>query len=220
MSLSHLDSCVAQARVGDAQAFNQLVEANQRLCFHIARSRLGDADAALDACQDALLRAWQAMDRFQGDAEDFRRWLLRIVINACTDVMRAQGRRGRHLSLDRGPQDDEPDPNDSAPQLPAPDEGPEAYTLRADLATLLSHCLSRLSDEHRSIVLLDQAGFSYAEMAEILELEPGTVKSRLSRARVRARDILRGEPDAAPGRWSSRSAAAAPSGAAGRGASS
>lgn len=213
MSPSHLDSCVALARGGDAAAFNQLVEASQRLCFHIARSRLDDVDAAQDACQDALLRAWQAMDRFQGDAEDFRRWLVRIVINACHDRLRAQGRRRPDLSLDG-----DPEAGDPPLVLPSPDEGPEAYALRADLGALLAHCLSCLSDEHRTIVLLDQAGFSYTEMGEILELEPGTVKSRLSRARARARDILRGEPDAAPGRWSSRSAATPP-GASGPGAS-
>lgn len=215
MSPSDLDSCVTLARGGDAEAFDHLVEASQRLCFHIARTRLDDVDAAQDACQDALLRAWQAMDRFQGDAEDFRRWLLRIVINVCHDRLRAQGRRRADLSLD-GAADAE------APTLvlPSADEGPEAYALRADLGALLARCLGRLSDEHRTIVLLDQAGFSYAEMGEILELEPGTVKSRLSRARARARDILLGEPDAVPGRWSSPSPSAdTPPGASGPGAS-
>ncbi|MFI0606880.1 MAG: RNA polymerase sigma factor [Anaerolineae bacterium] len=215
MSPVHPDGRVALARGGDAQAFNQLVEGSQRLCFHIARSRLDDAESAQDACQDALLRAWQAMDRFQGDEEAFRRWLVRIVINQCHDRLRALGRRGRDLSLDGGPETDEP-----APLLPAPDESPEAYTLRSDLGALLAHCLNRLTDEHRTVILLDQAGFSYAEMAEVLEVEPGTVKSRLSRARLRAREILRGEPDGAPGRWSGRSAAAPPPGAADRGASS
>ncbi len=214
MTSGQLDSCVAPARSGDTQAFNQLVEGSQRLCFHIARSRLGDAESARDACQDALLRAWQAMDRFQGDAEDFRRWLVRIVINQCHDRLRARSRRSGDLSLDGSPETD-----DAVPALPATDESPEAYTLRADLGALLRHCLEHLSDEHRTVVLLDQAGFSYAEMAEILEVEPGTVKSRLSRARTRAREILRGEPDAASERWSKRSAAPAPPGAADRGAS-
>jgi len=63
------------------------------------RSRLDDVDAAQDACQDALLRAWQAMDRFQGDAEDFRRWLVPIVINALHDRLRAQGRPGESRVL-------------------------------------------------------------------------------------------------------------------------
>lgn len=197
MSPSLLDSSVDLARDGDRAAFNRLVEAHQGLCYHVALGRLGDPDAAKDACQEAFLRAWRAIDRFQGGADPFRRWLLRILCNLCLDQLRAQGRRGPTVSVHARAGEAA-----AAPPLPSPDEGPEAYVLRADLAALLQRCLARLSDDHRAVVLLDQAGFGYQEMAEILEIELGTVKSRLSRARQRARDLLLGEPGAGPGRWS------------------
>lgn len=203
MSPSPLDSSVDQARGGDRAAFNRLVEAHQGLCYHIALGRLRDAEAARDACQEAFLRAWQAMDRFQGQADGFRSWLVTILCNLCQDQLRSRGRRKEPLSLDAAA--GEPM---AAPPIPGRTESPEAYALRADLAALLRHCLARLSDDHRAVVLLDQAGLSYEEMAQALELELGTVKSRLSRARQRARELLSEEPGLAPWRWSGRNTAA------------
>jgi predicted DNA-binding protein (UPF0251 family) len=69
---------------------------------------------------------------------------------------------------------------------------PEAYAVNADLGALLAAALAALSVEHREVILLDQAGLDYAEMAEALGVEVGTVKSRLSRARGRMRQILTG----------------------------
>ena len=69
-----------------------------------------------------------------------------------------------------------------------------AQGILARLAALLERCLERLSIEHRTLMLLDQLGLSYAEMAEVTSTETGTVKSRLSRARARVRDLLAGEP--------------------------
>lgn len=204
MSPSPLDSSVDQARGGDRAAFNRLVEAHQGLCYHVALGRLQDAEAARDACQEAFLRAWRAMDRFQGQADGFKRWLLTILGNLCQDQLRSLGRRGEPLSLDAPAGE-----SAAAPPLPGPEEGPEAYALRADLGALLRRCLAQLSDDHRAVVLLDQAGLSYHEIAEVLELELGTVKSRISRARQRARELLAGEPGLDLGRWSGRDAAAA-----------
>jgi RNA polymerase sigma-70 factor (ECF subfamily) len=190
-----LDASVRNAQAGDARAFNRLVEAHQGFCYALARQRLRDDDAALEVCQQAMLQAWEAMARFQGGAGDFRGWLARIVINAGYDRLRRERRRPEVVPL-------HPEDREEPLPLPDPGESPEAYALRADLSALLDRCLAALSDEHRTIILLDQAGFDYQEIGRALDLELGTVKSRLSRARARARDFLVGvgEPRAAAGR--------------------
>jgi RNA polymerase sigma factor (sigma-70 family) len=201
-----IEAWIAGARAGDAGAFNRLVDAFQGLCYHVALHHTGgDPELAEDACQEAMLSAWHAVGRFEGDARAFRAWLMRVVVNACRDVTRYERRRP-HGPLE-GLRDGEPW------ELPLPDHGqsPEAYALNADLAQLLAGVLARLATEHREVILLDQAGFSYAEIAAILDIAGGTVKSRLSRARVAARALLSGEGEPAASRRRS-AAAVGPSG--------
>jgi RNA polymerase sigma-70 factor, ECF subfamily len=178
------DRWLAQARQGDRVAFNRLLETHQDLVYNVAYHHLGQADDALDACQEAMLAAWRGLPRFDGDSDHFRRWLVRIVINACRDQQRHDRRRPQV------PLEFEREGEIHVLPLPDPGESPENYAERADLRALLEHALSKLSVDHRTIILLDQAGFDYAAMADILGVESGTVKSRLSRARVQLRALL------------------------------
>ena len=174
---------LAAARMGDAEAFERLVAGQRRLLFHIAYHQTGGlTEDARDRCQDCLLAAWRNLSRFEGDADGFRAWLTRILINCCRDQQRQAQRRA------------EPPPDVEArlDSLPDPGQSPEAYAEQRELGALLERCLARLSPDHREVVLLDHAGFSYAEMAQILDTEPGTIKSRMSRARVHLRSLLLG----------------------------
>jgi len=196
-----IDGWIAQARAGDVAAFNRLVDHHQGLAYHIAFHLTGDADDALDCCQEAMLSAWRAMPRFQGDGAAFKRWLARIVTNASLDRRRHESRRrAGPLAADGD------DPPGGAP-LPDPGQSPEAYAERHDLRALLGRAMAHLTADHRAVLLLDQLGFDYAEMAGILDTEVGTVKSRLSRARAHMRQILTGgaalEPWAAVQRYGS-----------------
>ena len=87
-----VDALIERAKAGDAHAFNRLVESYQTLAFNVARQHLSDEDA-LDACQDAMLKAWSAISRFQGNAAAFKSWLLRVVVNSCRDRGRYVNRR-------------------------------------------------------------------------------------------------------------------------------
>jgi len=169
------------------------VDYHQSLAYHVAYHHLGNRDDALDACQEAMLAAWRALQGFRGDADNFRRWLVKIVVNSCHDRQRYERRRP-HVPI-------EVDDDGERRVLPLPDlgESPESYAERGDLRTLLEQALSRLSEDHRTVILLDHTGHSYAEMANILDVEVGTVKSRLCRARAHMRDMLTGRtgPDAA-----------------------
>jgi RNA polymerase sigma-70 factor (ECF subfamily) len=179
-----LDLWVRQAVRGDADAYSRLIEHFAGHLYQIAYYQLASADDALDACQEAVLSAWQAAAGFEGCADDFRRWLTRITVNACRDRRRYEARRPR------GPLEVERD--GTRFEIPLPDSGqsPESYAETQDLGRLLEACLARLTDEHRTVILLDHAGYDYREMAEILSVEVGTVKSRLSRARAHMRDLL------------------------------
>jgi len=192
------------AKQGDLGAFNRLVGLHQGLLYGIAYRQLGNADDALDACQEALFSAWRAMARFEGGAAKFRAWLLRILVNACRDRQRLEGRK-QELPLAL-----EYDGEVFEMELPDPGQTPEAYAEVGDLRALLEGAIGQLPEEQRTVVLLDHAGLDYAAIAEILGIEVGTVKSRLSRARGRLRDILGGrELQAAPRRSDGAHATAA-----------
>jgi len=191
---------LAEAQRGDAAAFNNLVQHYQGIVYHGAYQHLHDADDALDVSQEAVLSAWRAVRRFEGGPAQFKAWLLRIVVNAARDKLRSDSRR-RHQPLET-----EHDGEAWRRPLPTPGMSPEEYAEVAELRDVLERCLAALSDDHRTVVLLDQAGLSYPEIADTLGVEVGTVKSRLSRARAHMRDLMTEAGVPGPGRAASPSA--------------
>ncbi len=170
---------LAAARQGDARAFESLVNRGRQALYQMAYHQLGSPEEAQDCCQDALLSAWRSLRRFEGDWQDFQRWLMRILVNRCRDQQRMKARKPAiplQPTIER--------------KLPGRGQSPQDYAELQDLRGLLETCLAQLSPAHREIVLLDHLGYRYTEMAEILGVETGTVKSRLSRARADLRDRL------------------------------
>lgn len=175
------------AREGDDSAFGVLVGLYQNAAQRVARRIMRTEEAAADAVQDALIKAHRAMPRFQDG--NFNAWLMRIVTNTCYDHLRRQKRRptvsletlmepGAPLTLAGGFNS-------------TPEQNPERVAMqREDMHVLLS-AIARLPNYHRQVVVLvDVHGYNYQEVAEILALPLGTVKSRLSRARASLRDEL------------------------------
>lgn len=174
---------------GRVEAFNQLVLTYQGQVFNLALRMLGDPAAAEDVAQGTFLAAYEHIRSFKSG--NFRAWLLRITANACRDHLRS-ARVRRSTSLDE---------LTSNPGFapPSSTEGPEEYVLRNELRELVQGGLLRLSPDHRlALVLVDVQGFSYEEAAEVLRVPVGTVKSRLSRARLAMRDYLSKEPELLP----------------------
>jgi RNA polymerase sigma-70 factor (ECF subfamily) len=164
---------VERARRGDAQAFGELVRANQEVAFRLAYVITGSAAEAEDAAQEAVLKAWRALPRFR-EGEPLRPWLLTIVANEARNRRRSAGRRER-LAL-----------RAAAAAAVAP--GREEPLLdQGELAA----ALGRLRHDDRVVIgcryLL---ALSEAETAAALGVARGTVKSRLSRALVRLRTAL------------------------------
>jgi len=191
---------VRRAQAGELNAFNLLVLRHQDAAYSLALRFLGAPQAAEDVTQEAFIRAYRNIGRFEGDR--FRAWLLSIVANAARDELRRQRRRPQQ-SLDAARED--PD----RPAIDPPDRGPspEAGALQGELRGQLEHALRQLPDDWRLVVILiDVHGLSYEEVARTVGVPIGTVKSRLSRARGRLRGLLRGvrEPSVAHGRLEGR----------------
>lgn len=180
-----VEALVARAQGGDLTAFNALVLRFQDAVYGLSLRMLGDPASAEDVAQDAFIRAWQRLETFRGGS--FRSWLFTIAANRARDELRRRRRRPA-LSLDEAR--DDPDRADIDP----PDAGPTAHELveQAELRRALEAALRTLPDDWREVVVLaDIQGLNYAEVATVTGIPVGTVKSRLSRARGRLRDVIR-----------------------------
>lgn len=185
---------IAAAVRGELRAFNQLLQHHQALAYNVAYRMLDDTDAAADAVQEAAIKAFRGLKNYRGGS--FKAWFLRIVTNNCYDWLRARGRHGVS-SLD----DLAEDP-DYAEALVHPGEGPEARALREELSAFISRSVNSLPPDQRlTLVLADIEGVPYQEVADICNVPLGTVKSRLSRARARLRDLLMQRAELLPQRY-------------------
>jgi RNA polymerase sigma-70 factor (ECF subfamily) len=165
---------------GDGEAFNELVRRYQGMAYNVAYRILGNTEDAADATQDAFLSAYRAVKRFRRGS--FRSWLMRIVTNACYDCLRRAQRRAV-ASLDSG------EDADGHECLADPGESPEAMAERQDQSRQIQRALATLPPGQRVVVVLsDIQGLGYAEIAQVLRVPVGTVRSRLSRGRRVLRD--------------------------------
>ena len=173
--MSTVQTMLERARVGDSDAFAALVAQHERRLQALACRLLGRPDLVEDALQEAYVRAFRGLSRFRGQA-DFGTWLYRITYNVCMDELRR--RRRQAVSVDSG--QDRP----AVPDAPDPaDFCAERHALAAALARLTTR-------ERSAVVLVDGYGMGYVQAAEILGVAPGTVGSRVFRARGALRQAL------------------------------
>ena len=185
---------IQQAQQGDVTAFNGLVMHYQSLAYNVAYRIMSEPQAAEDATQEAFISAYKALNRFRGGS--FKAWLMRIVTNSCYDELRRRKRRPQS-SLDELTED-----NESFAFLRSKAEGPEAYQQQAELMRAIESCLQNLPDDQRvTAVLCDIEGYDYNEIATIVGVSLGTVKSRISRARSKLRNCLQGFRELLPANY-------------------
>ncbi|MBI1801221.1 MAG: sigma-70 family RNA polymerase sigma factor [Chloroflexi bacterium] len=187
---------IQSARRGDLHAFNRLVESYQDMAYHTAYRILNDPEAAADATQEAFISAYRHLNEFRDGS--FKAWLLRIVTNACYDILRARQRHPSESIDDLLGADEEREPPDFIDHR----EGPEERAVRAELNRFLQEGIAALPDDQRVVlVLADVQGLSYEEIASATRTNLGTVKSRLNRARLRLRDWLLERQELLPERY-------------------
>ncbi|HJN76272.1 MAG TPA: sigma-70 family RNA polymerase sigma factor [Myxococcota bacterium] len=172
---------VRRFKEGDRDAYSELVRRYQNRVFSMCLRWMGSRSIAEEVAQDIFLALFKALPRFRGDAQ-LSTWVYRVTVNHCKnrDLYRRRRAHGRHDSID-GSRD-----NDDGPARQYADEGPgtESRTNQSEASKLLQDALEALDeDQRRIIVLRDVEDLSYDEIANILELPKGTVKSRLHRAR-------------------------------------
>ena len=153
------------------------------LVFALTLRMCGNAEDAAEAAQEAFLAVWQGLKFFRGEAS-FSTWLYRLASNACVDLLR---REGRHRAAAGPSLNDEELDLAAADPAPTPQEAAE----RAELRQQIEAGLQQLSLEYRQVLVLrEMHQLSYEEIGQTLNLDPGTVKSRISRGRKRLRKIL------------------------------
>lgn len=176
---------IESVRSGETEAFGALVAEHQNRVFSLALRMVGNEEDARDLAQEAFIRAYTSLAGFRGDSK-FSVWLYRLTSNICIDFLRSRARR-QAVSLTYD--DDEAEGG----EMEIPDErfSPEAGLERSELREAVRRGLDTLSPEFRDILLLREIdGLSYAEIGEALQLEEGTVKSRIFRARKKLTEFL------------------------------
>ena len=170
---------IRKAKQGDMLAFEELILKHEKIVYNVALRMMNHSEDARDISQEVFLKAYRSLSNFD-ERSAFSTWLYRITHNTCIDEMRK--RKGKQTySLE-----EELESEDGAMQRQVADESdtPEESLLREEQKSEILQALDTLSEEHKAaIILRDVKGLAYEEIAEILELSLGTVKSRINRAR-------------------------------------
>lgn len=171
------EAIIEQAKNGDTDAFEKLVKRYEMRVYHFVLKSLRDPEDALDIAQETFLRVYRNLSLFRGQSS-FSTWIFSIASNLCIDFVRKQKRRGRHI----------PSVNEDSPEMQNLTDDrfdPVARAEKREVVREIDRALSAITPDLREIFLLREvAGMSYQEIADTLDIELGTVKSRIARARA------------------------------------
>ena len=179
---------VSRLQAGDEAAFRELVEAQGPRLLAAARRLMGDEHEAQDCLQDAFIRAFRSIARFEGRSS-LSTWLHRIVINVCMTRLSARTRRAEESIDDLLPHFDED--GWRADAVPRVEKGVEAIMSEAENRAIIRAAIDELPDNYRTVIMLrDLEELDTAETAEVLGITATAVKLRLHRARAALRAKL------------------------------
>ena len=165
-----LEYLVRKAQQGNGRAFVELIESNKQAMYKVARSYFSGEEDIADAIQDTVEAAWRSLPNLSR-AEYFRTWLIRILINKCIDMIRKR--------------------KQETPVELFPDQGAACKALAN---CEFEELMQSLDEKYRTVLLLYYGeGFKISEIAQLLDMEENTVKSRLSRGREKFRQIWTGQ---------------------------
>jgi RNA polymerase sigma-70 factor (ECF subfamily) len=182
-------AAIERASDGDGDAFEALVRKYQTWVFTLAYRMLGNRADAEEMAQEIFLKAFRGLKRFERKSA-FSTWLYSIATNHCLNELESRRRRPRPRELN-GPVGKGGNPGSLLDQVADPTPGADRDLEGVELRRLIQEQLLRLTPEHRSILVLrDVQGLAYEEIGLILGLEPGTVRSRLHRARMELKERL------------------------------
>jgi RNA polymerase sigma-70 factor (ECF subfamily) len=177
---------VDRVLAGDREVFSSLVQRHQNMIFNFMYRMVGERGFAEDLTQEVFLKAYEALPRFRGEAA-FATWLYRIAHNHCLNALRQKRREIPVTALAKDPANGNP-----ITRSPDPASPPDELLERRELQAVVQAKLAELTPEHRAVLVLrDIQGLSYDEIAAALNLEGGTVRSRIHRARIELKEKIR-----------------------------
>ncbi len=182
---------VTRAREGDRLAFNQLVELHAPAVYNLALRIVRHREDAEDCVQEAFVRAYGGLRSFRGEAS-FSTWLYRVALNVAREAVKKRACRPLSASeLQADGAEDSPELELLGRREPVTNSGPEEAAVAAQKRRVVLRAVAALPLHHREvIVLFDLQGLSYEEIATVLQVRVGTIKSRLNRARLALKEAL------------------------------
>lgn len=179
---------VKRAVRGDIEAFGELVRLYERFVYNLAFKFSFSEQDAYDISQEVLIKIWRSLPTFRFDCE-FSTWVYRITHNTCLDYSRKK-KRMPVVSMTDSSEEGESDER-SVLDITDISAEPAECLLKKERIAAVREAIEQLMPEHREIIILrDMEDFSYLQISEMLALDIGTVKSRLSRARAKLKEIL------------------------------
>lgn len=173
---------IRRAKRGDEAAFEALIVQQQRRLYNAALRTMRNRDDAGDMLQESILKIYRSLPAFKGECS-FGAWAYRITVNTCLDELRRRKKR-QLISLDAVQEEGGFEPEDGTGT-------PEELAQRRELAAEIERAIASLEPEYRvAVTLRDVEGLSYQEIAEATGTSLGTVKSRISRARMQLQKKL------------------------------
>ena len=179
-------SLIEKSSKGDVGSFEALIQPYQKKAFNIAYRMLGNVEDASDVTQEALIKIYKSLDKYQGKSS-FSTWVYSIVNNTCIDFIRKH-KKSNVIYLDQEIQG-----KDGSFKMEISDEmnTPEYLFEKQETQKMVQDAINQLNVDHREIIVLrDINGFSYQEIAGMLNCSEGTVKSRINRARGHLKLLL------------------------------
>ena len=181
---------IKAAAKGDQSAFSELVTAYERLVYNTAKSKVFSHEDAMDISQEVFIKIWRSLPNWRGECR-FATWIYKVCVNASLDFLRRAPEETESLS-GRPDEDGEERPLEIADESVS--ASPESSLEQNETTMAVRRAIAKLPDDQRQIVVLrDIDGYTYEEIAEMLSLGLGTVKSRINRARVRLKALLEDE---------------------------
>ena len=175
------------AKDGNINAFETLIEKNQQIVYNISLKMLKNEQDAFDASQDALLKAFKYIPKFKGNSS-FSTWIYKITVNTCLNYINKNKISSKNISLEQTVTQKD---NETPIQFEDKKQNVYKEVLENERKRVLYDALEELSPNQKQMIILrDIEGFSYEEIAQITNNNLGTVKSKISRARLKLKEIL------------------------------